>query len=452
MKNINFLLNILDKSADSPAIVWRDQSVSYRWLASRISELNSEMNQMGLKPGTVVSLTGDFSPNSIALLLALTGQSCIIAPILRTANDLQKQSIAKIAQVQFSYSVEADDTIRWEATPQSAEHPHYQTIRERETPGLVLFSSGSSGVPKAAVHDFSLLLEKFKLTRHSLRILNFLLFDHWGGLNTLLHTLSSGGTVFAMDQRSPDSICSAIEKHQIEVLPASPTFLNLLMISEAYKRYNLASLKIISYGTEPMPLNTLKKVQEMMPRVKLQQTYGLIELGVLRTQSKDNHSLWMKVGGEGYETRVIDGMLQIKARSAMLGYLNAVSPFTEDGWYMTGDQVAVEGEYIQVLGRKSELINVGGEKVYPQEIENIIQEAPNVAEVTVYGEKNPLIGNIVCAKVRWIESEDSKAMVQRLRKYCKERLPSFKVPVKIEIVTESQVSHRFKKQRAPLEV
>jgi long-chain acyl-CoA synthetase len=68
-----------------------------------------------------------------------------------------------------------------------------------------------------------------------------------------------------------------------------------------------------------------------------------------------------------------DGLLEIKAKSAMRGYLNAESPFTPDGWFKTGDAVEVDGEYIKILGRKSELINVGGEKVYPAEVESVIQ-------------------------------------------------------------------------------
>ena len=97
------------------------------------------------------------------------------------------------------------------------------------------------------------------------------------------------------------------------------------------------------------------------------QTYGLSELGILRSKSKGPDSLWVKVGGEGFETRVIEGLLEVKAKSAMLGYLNAPSPFTEDGWFKTGDSVLTDGEFIKILGRESEIINVGGEKVYPME-------------------------------------------------------------------------------------
>jgi acyl-CoA synthetase (AMP-forming)/AMP-acid ligase II len=131
----------------------------------------------------------------------------------------------------------------------------------------------------------------------------------------------------------------------------------------------------------------------------------------------------------------------------MLGYLNALSPFTQDGWFMTGDEVEIKGEYIKILGRKSEIINVGGEKVYPQEVENIIQQLNNVAEVTVFGQKNPIMGNIVCAKVRLISDEDKKQFVTRLKIFCKQKLQSFKVPLKITIEDKEQFSSRYKKQR-----
>jgi len=450
MENIDFLLERFAAHPERTAIIWRERVFSYAWLSEQIQRYQTEIDKTGILPGTVVSLKGDFTPHSIALFLALTQKSCIIAPVLRSSTHLHQKTVSELAQIEWAYEVSDDDRTQSFKTDAKANYALYETVRERQHPGLVLFSSGTSGTPKAAVHDFYFLLEKFKTARDSMSIINFLLFDHWGGLNTLLHTLSSCGTVFTVDQRSPDFICQAIETFKIEVLPASPTFLNLLLISNAHRKYDLSSLKVISYGTEPMPLSTLTRIQEAIPHVKLHQTYGLIELGVLRSKSKSNDSLWVKIGGEGYETRVVDGMLQIKARSAMLGYLNAPSPFTDDGWYKTGDEVQVDGEYFRILGRKSELINVGGEKVYPQEVESIILQAPNIADATVYGEKNPLIGNIVCAKISVLEPENSKDLSQRIKKFCRERMPSFKVPVKIEIQEGIQHTERFKKKRSQI--
>lgn len=107
----------------------------------------------------------------------------------------------------------------------------------------------------------------------------------------------------------------------------------------------------------------------------------------------------MKVGGEGFETRVVDGILHIQANSAMLGYLDHPSPFTKNGWLNTGDCVETDGDALRFRGRESELINVGGEKVWPREVEDVIGKMSAVAEVVVYGEYNFIVGQIVCAKV-----------------------------------------------------
>jgi acyl-CoA synthetase (AMP-forming)/AMP-acid ligase II len=196
-----------------------------------------------------------------------------------------------------------------------------------------------------------------------------------------------------------------------------------------------------------MPESLLKHLNLLFPDIKFQQTYGLIELGVMRSKSQDNDSLWVKIGGEGYQTRVVDGILQIKSDSAMLGYLNAKSPFTEDGWFITGDSVEVDGEYFKILGRVSEMINVGGEKVFPQEVENVILEIPEVLDVLVYSEKNNITGNIVCAKVQLNEIGNSKDILNEIKRFCRKKLESFKVPVKIIITHEPLYSGRFKKQR-----
>lgn len=431
-----------------PAIIWNNISFSYNELIERYDQAVEFLNKQGVRSGEVVALTGDFSPNAIALLFALIENNNIIVPF--NSNFREAEMIKTgIADVQRIITVDiTTDTYKIETKNGNGRHPLYTMIREHSHPGLVLFTSGTSGEPKGAVHDFSKLLEKFYIPRKSLRTVNFLLFDHWGGLNTLFHTLSNGGVVLTIRDRNPESVCAFIEKHGIELLPASPTFLNLMLISEAYKNHDLSSLKLITYGTEPMPLSTLEKLKKTFPGLKLQQTYGLIELGVLRSKSKSDDSLWVKVGGEGYELRVVNDLLEIKAEAAMLGYLNAPSPFTEDGWFMTGDQVEVEGEYLKILGRKSEIINVGGEKVYPQEVESVIQELDNVAEVTVYGEKNAIIGNIVCAKVRLLKEENPKQFATRLKIYCKQKMQSFKVPVKVIINNEEQFSDRYKKKRS----
>jgi len=444
--SIDFLMKVFEKNSNKEAIVWKDQLFDYSWLIEKIEYWKDQIQQKKIPQGTVVIIEADFSPNAVALFLALADHSCILVPLTSSVEN-KKDEFVQIAQGEVSITIDANDQVIINDFPNKANQACFEELRKLNHPGLILFSSGSTGKSKAAVHDLSGILEKFKVPRHSLRAITFLLYDHIGGVNTMLYNLSNGGCNVFIQDRTPDSVLSIIEKYKVEVLPTSPTFINLILFSEAYKRHNLNTLKTITYGTEPMPESTLKRFHELFPNIRLLQTYGLSEVGILRSKSKSSDSLWVKVGGEGFETRVVDNILQIKAKSAMLGYLNAPSPFTDDGWFNTGDAVEVDGEYIKILGRKSEIINVGGEKVYPAEVESVIQEMPDITEVTVYGEKNPITGNIVCAKVTLSDVEEAKKFTLRLKKFCRERLESYKIPVKVKVIDEKQHSERFKKIR-----
>ena len=190
------------------------------------------------------------------------------------------------------------------------------------------------------------------------------------------------------------------------------------------------------------------RLNKLFPKIKFTQTYGLSEVGILRSKSKSSESLWVKVGGEDYKTRVIDGMLEIKSKSSMLGYLNADSPFTSDGWFKTGDSVEVDGDFIKILGRKSEIINVGGEKVYPQEVENILLMHTKIKDATVFGEKNPILGNIVCANI-WLDKKYNEItkIKEDIKSFCRENIERYKIPVKIFFLDKDLHSKRFKKKR-----
>lgn len=443
--SVDFFLEDFAQYGNNTAIIWKDTAISYEQILTRIDYWRKKLST--IKSGQVVCLEGDFSPEAIAVLFILIEKGAIVAPmdINHTDKNTRKYDIA---QIQTIIRIHDEDNIEFiELEKNIPLNEYYMQVINRQAPGLVLFTSGSSGDPKGALHDFSKLLGKFRTKRKALRTINFLLFDHWGGLNTLFHIMSNGGTVVILENRTPEYVASLIEKYKIELLPTSPTFLNMMMMSRAYEGKDFSSLKIISYGSEPMPENLLTHLHNTFPDIKLQQTYGLIELGVMRSKSENNDSLWVKIGGEGFDTRVVDGILQIKSESAMIGYMNAPSPFTEDGWFITGDSVEVKGEYFKILGRKSELINVGGEKVFPQEVENIIMEMPEISDVIVYGESNPMTGKIVCAKVSYQGNLTKSEVGKLIKTYCRTRLQSFKVPVKINVVSETFESDRFKKNR-----
>lgn len=443
---IDFLLSVFNECKNDEAIIWQDKSYSYKWLLDTVNKWSSTLTEHNIEKGSVVAVEGDFSPNSVALMLALIEKSCIIVPLTASVA-ANKEKFIEIAEVKHCITLDDKDGAAF------VEYNHATTkdllikLQNDGLPGLILFSSGSTGDPKAAVHDFSAIMNKFKIRKHKKRMLTFLLFDHIGGVNTLFYILSNGGTIITVQDRSPDAVLTLVEKYKVEILPTSPSFLNMILLSEAYKRHNLSSLERITYGTETMPESTLKAINELFPNVVLQQTYGLSEVGILRSHSESSDSLWVKIGGEGFQTRVVDGMLQIKAESAMLGYLNAPSPFTEDGWFMTGDEVEVKGDYYLIKGRRSEIINVGGQKVYPAEVESVILQMPGVLDAAVSGEKNPILGNIVTVKVHLENEETVKDFTKRMKLFCKDKLQSYQIPQKVMLMEHDFTNARFKKIR-----
>jgi len=426
--------------------VWRENLYTYDDILNTFNLWEKEIVDRNIPPGSVVGLSGDYSLSTCALLLALINAGAIVVP-LTEAVKAHRSEFMEIAEVQYLFTFDINDKWLLEKRKQSITNPLSMELIKKKSPGLILFSSGSTGKSKAALHDFHKILEKFKLPRNKMRTLNFLLFDHIGGLNTFFYTVSNGGMIVTTSSREPENICRLIEKFKIELLPTTPTFLTLLLLSEVYKDFDLNSLRLITYGTEPMTESILQKLNNVLPKARLLQTYGLSELGILRSKSKTSDSLWVKVGGEGFETKVVNGILWIRAESAMLGYLNRDNPFTDDGWFITGDEVEVKGDYIRILGRDSDVINVGGQKVYPAEVENIIQLMDNVENVVVCSESNQIVGQIVKATVKLKEKENPVEFRKRLKRFCKDHLSSYKVPQKVVLSKENLHGERFKKKR-----
>lgn len=433
---------------DAEAIVFNHTRYSYAHLVQRTADWREFLDLNGVRAGQVVVLEGISSVEACAGLLALIERGAIVVP-LTPLPAAKRAEFHEIAEVEAVVTIGADGTGRsFERTGRATEHELYTRLRAEQTPGLVLFSSGTTGRSKATVLDFGRVLARYGPAVRPKRTLAFLNLDHIGGINTLLHTLSQGGALITIPERTPETVCAAIEEFAVEVLPTTPTFLNMLLISGAYERYDIGSLGLITYGTEPMPLGTLQRLKAALPAVRFKQTYGLSELGIMPTKSRSDDTLWVKLGGAGFDYRITDGILWIRSDMAMLGYLNAPAPFDDEGFFNTQDAVETDGEYVRILGRKSEIINVAGEKVYPSEVENVLLEIPVIAEATVSGRPSHVTGMVVKATVRLTEPTDRRELTRLVREHCGRRLESFKVPVVVEITEDDQHSDRFKKIRS----
>ena len=414
----------------SPFLIKDDKKVYFNQIKSKNSILDK------LKKGSVVALIGDYDFESISLLINLIDLKAIIVP-LTNATKHQHESFFKIAQVEYIL----ENNIlkkRFHKDKNSL----IEKLRKRNHSGLIAFSSGTSGQPKAILHDLNLFLRKFLVPRKTYKTLNFLLFDHVGGLNTMFHTLFNKGTIVIPKDRSVPEIVRCCQKYDIELLPTTPSFLRILMLSKLNFSKNFKTLKIISYGTEIMDKFTLKKLCLLLPNVDFRQTYGVSELGVFRVKSLSRDSLFIKIEGDGIKTRINKGMLEIKVKHPMVGYLNSKSPFTKNGWYKTFDTVIENNGYYQITGRNMDIINVSGLKFMASEVETVAMEYPNIVFAKSYAKSNPITGQH-CEMM--IETrKNSKFDKYDFQYFLNKNLSSHMVPKKITL-SKIKIGHRLKK-------
>jgi acyl-coenzyme A synthetase/AMP-(fatty) acid ligase len=447
--DIDLLIDRLADYGDIDFLKTDHHVYTYTDLHAAIVKWQSEVDKIDHSGGSV-GLVADYSLAGISALIALWSRRTCVALVPRHAAD--DISYQKAGHLDSLITVAEDDSFTIRNVGPSEGHPLLEELAARGNPGLILFSSGSSGEPKAVLHDFNRFVVKFNKPGKRLSTYAFLVFDHVAGQDTLLYTLNAGGCLVAGSSRRPETVARLIEKHDVEVLPASPTFLNLLLASGVGSSFDFSSVRIITYGSEPMDPGTLRRLTAAFPAARIIQKYGTSEFGAIRSKSKDNDSLFIEIKEDETRFRIEDGILWIKSPSAMMGYLNAPSSL-KDGWVCTGDMVEQDGKWLRILGRESDLINVGGEKVIPARVESVIQQLDFVADVVVKGERHPLTGMIVVAEITLscgdppTEPAERRKLVKTIRQHCMSQLPKYEVPVSINFATSPSTTDRQKKIR-----
>ncbi|MER5963224.1 fatty acid--CoA ligase family protein [Streptomyces sp. NPDC002057] len=452
------------------ALFDRGAAVTYAELLQRIREVRERLVLHGVRPRETVVVHGDYSLDSVAVLFALHLGRNVVVPVV-TLTDTTLGTLVEHCRPGHLVKASGDgveieelvgpaeagggpDAGGGADTPGGPGTVHGR-LGDPDAAGLVLLSSGSTGAPKVILHNLDVLVDEKLQKRprrrsNALNILMVLMFDHIGGINSLLSTLLVGGTAVLPRHRTPDEICALIERHRILVLPTSPTYLNLIMVGGYHRTHDLSSLRLITYGTEPMSDELLQRVHRTFPGVRLLQTFGTSETGIATTTSESSSSTYFKISGDGVEHRVVDGELQLRSRTQFLGYLNYDDDaLTEDGWFRTGDLVeeAADG-YLRIKGRAKEIINVGGEKLLPLELESVLLGSPLVEDCVVYGSPNAITGQSVCVDVKPRDPLSRAELRRHVTEFLSGRVEPFKMPSKINVVDTIGMSDRMKKLRS----
>ncbi|GAA3432633.1 long-chain fatty acid--CoA ligase [Kutzneria kofuensis] len=445
-------LDRLTGFGERTALWENDVAHSFADLMARVRAVREQLDAAGVEQHDSVLLQGDFSADSIAALFALyLGRNTVVPLVNATPSAVD--TVRETCGPRFTVRT-GDGAAEVKPLEGGGERAAaFTRLVADDAAGLVLLSSGSTGKPKAILHNLDALVAQ-KLAKRprgalSLNMLMVLMFDHIGGVNSLLSALLAGSTAVLPARRTPEEICELVQRHKIRVLPASPTFLNLILVGGHHERHDMSSLRLITYGTEPMSDELLARVNGAFPGVRLLQTFGTSETGIAATASESSSSTYFRIADDSTRYRVVDGQLELKSDTQFLGYLNHDSDaITDDGWFRTGDLVEENGDgYIRIRGRATEMINVGGEKLLPLELESILLTSPLIEDCVVYGRPNALTGQAVCVDVK-PAGELSRAQARaHVREFLTGRVEPFKIPSKIAVVDAIGMSERLKKTR-----
>jgi acyl-coenzyme A synthetase/AMP-(fatty) acid ligase len=438
----HWLFQRLQEFKDNVVLETFDDELTYSDLLVKVDLEVAKFQKNNVDFDSRVCIVGDFSADALVSMLAALKLGALIIPIAEQSI-VELDYVHQICKTTHLIDVTSQAIANVKSGNACTDISNFQ---QNLIPGFILFSSGTTGQPKGMLLSFERMIERFTRPRPLKKSITLLMIDHFGGINTIFGILANGASFVIPKTRTVHDICESVEMFKVETLPTTPSFLNLLISSNAAEKYDLSSVERITYGTEVMPLATLERAQKVFPNAKFQQTYGLSEVGVLASKSKSDGSLWVKLGGDGFETKVIDGTLWVKSKFSIECYLNSDEEYEKDGWFNTKDQVEVDGDWLKILGRSTDLINVGGQKVYPTEVESIIIGHPDVIDCKVYAEKHALLGQLICCDVVMTDEYTDKRVKQTLLPYCRGKLVAFKVPSKYKVV-QSLITQRQKKSR-----
>jgi acyl-coenzyme A synthetase/AMP-(fatty) acid ligase len=321
------------------------------------------------------------------------------------------------------------------------------TTRETKQKEVLLETSGTTGKPKVVVHSLEGLLSGVKLRPATAPDARWLLTypaSAFAGLQVLLTALASGDELVAVAAPGTAALAEAAMEHKPTHMSATPTFWRSFVASCGTDA-GTVPLRQITLGGEIADQHTLDLLHRSFPAASLTHIYASTETGSVFAVKDGNAGFpasWLIDGVGGVRLRITNGVLEVDSPRAMVakeGDESSNVPFTKaERWIHTGDLVQVRGDRVVFLGREDCIINVGGSKVIPEEVESVLLAVPGIVEARVYGCPNPITGNLVCADVVATGGETADVR-SNLQAACASKLERYKQPRMIKFL--EQIAH-----------
>jgi len=285
---------------------------------------------------------------------------------------------------------------------------------------IAIQTSGTTGKPKGIVHEVSKLLQDTTLKDKSSVWMYAYNPFHMGGIQVLLQTLVNGDSIIYGYKKDRESLLAYIERYKITHISATPTFYRLLLPFE--KEY--PTVLRVTVGGERVDSNTLKIIKRMFPASKTTNIYALTETGAVLFSNNEYFKLTNKA-------KIVEGILFVRNK--------------KDEWYNTGDVVKKLDEKTFIFsGRKSDIINIGGNNVSPSEIEDALKQNDDIQDAVVYHKNNALLGNVLMCDISLLNEITEQEIRERL---VEKGLEDYQIPRIIKFKQSLNISDNMKALR-----
>lgn len=311
---------------------------------------------------------------------------------------------------------------------------------QNSTSEITIFTSGTTGQPKKVVHSIDTLTRSVRLgDKYKEQVWAYAYNPtHMAGLQVFFQAFENLNTLVNVFNMQRSEVYAKIEQYQITHISATPTFYRLLLPFE--KEY--PSVQRVTLGGEKSDTHLYENIMKIFPKAKINNVYASTEAGSLFAAKGDCFQIPEKIRDK---FTVVDDELLI--HRSLLGKSDS---FKFDGdYYHSGDLIEwvnKEDGIFKFKSRKNELINVGGYKVNPGEVEDAINAIAGVRQSLVYGKANSILGNVLIAEVQLEEGADVTDI--EIRKTLKDQLQDFKIPRKIKFVEAFSLTRTGKLKRA----
>lgn len=432
---------LAEQQSDAAACYYKGESITYKELLDRIDH---RIDRFSRGIGRVIGLIYNHPVEFIINCVAADELGFSILMLENDSPEMRK----KIVQ-HFSASQLIRDNEIILLTDRSGKHGD----RDAQQSEVILFTSGTTGEPKAANHTWETLSTPVRFSKRFQSIVWFSAYPlrFYAGLQVMLQALLNGSAIALTDTYAPDDISNLLIEAKVTHAAGTPTFWRNQMIFSDRRLLQKASLQQISLGGELVDQQVLDELHKIFPGARIVHIYASTELGRLFTVVDGLAGFpvsYLTIPPEsGTELQITDGQLYARSSKSMRRYDSSGHSFFKDDWFATGDMVRINGDRVVFEGRKSDVINVGGAKVFPSHIEDHLRNIEGVADIRVYGKESSLVGEIVAADILPEKNTDAKELKKRINRFCNENLARHQIPRIIQIVDSIYVGDSLKKIR-----